>query len=198
MNGLSLTQPGSARAAAEAAERFHTCSVSGPACVDATKREQRRGRRKAAGHWRLRAGGYHLGSGGTRGTTRPLKIAPAETAAPAASAPLPRASPPPGARDPALAAGEGTGARVLPGPPPARTLSCTPAPPSQPPSPPPRQAAGIWGSRLPGSLNFTSRQRNGGKLVYNDEKPPPQRNWLRLLEKNKFLWMLGFVRRKKG
>lgn len=48
VNGLSLTQPGSAPAAAAAAERFQTCSVSGPARVDATKSEQRRGSQERA------------------------------------------------------------------------------------------------------------------------------------------------------
>lgn len=42
-NGLSLTQPSSAPAAAEAAERFQTCSVPRPARVDDTKSQQRRG-----------------------------------------------------------------------------------------------------------------------------------------------------------
>lgn len=48
-DGLSPTQPGSAPAAAEAAERFQTCSVSRLRSADATMSERRRGRQKGGG-----------------------------------------------------------------------------------------------------------------------------------------------------
>lgn len=70
---LSLTQPGSAPAAvaaAGAAERLQTCSVSGPARVEATKSHPRRGRRRQAAERRPRAGGDHAGGPGKRGAKR--------------------------------------------------------------------------------------------------------------------------------
>lgn len=78
---LSLTQPSSAPtavAAAGAAERLQTCSVSGPARVEATKSHPRRGRRRRAAERRPRAGGDHAGGSGKRGGEALLKIAPAE------------------------------------------------------------------------------------------------------------------------
>ncbi|XP_041624520.1 proline-rich protein 2-like [Vulpes lagopus] len=90
-NRLSPTQPGSARAAAEAAERLHTCSVSGPACADATNSRSAggggRARRAAAASRRL-----PRGQPGKEADDAPPKIAPAAPApAPAYSAP-PRAA----------------------------------------------------------------------------------------------------------
>lgn len=75
VNGLRLTQPSSAPAAAEAAERFQTCSVPGPARVDDTKSQHRRGRPKGAAELLLLARVYHAGGWG-RGA--PLKIDPVE------------------------------------------------------------------------------------------------------------------------
>lgn len=57
-------------AAAGAAERLQTCSVSGPARVEATKSHPRRGRRRRAAEPRPRAGGDHTGGPGKRGAKR--------------------------------------------------------------------------------------------------------------------------------
>lgn len=86
---LSLTQPGSAPAVATgAAERLQTCSVSGPARVEATKNQPRRGRRRRAAERPPRAGGDHAGGPGKRGARRLLKIAPAEGSHPLPAHPL--------------------------------------------------------------------------------------------------------------
>lgn len=89
---LSLTQPGSTPAAAGAAERLQTCSVSGPARVEATKSHPRRGRRRRAAELRPRAGGDHAGGPGKRGR-RAAKNSSCGRKPRAANAPPRRASP---------------------------------------------------------------------------------------------------------
>lgn len=66
VDGLSLTQLSSAPAAAEATERFQTCSVPGSARVDRTKSQQRRGRPKATAG-RLRPAGASTLEAGEEG-----------------------------------------------------------------------------------------------------------------------------------
>lgn len=103
-NGLSLTQPRAAPAAAAASERLQTCSVPGPAGVDRTKRRGGGGGREDAASPSYGARGPG-GRGG--GGAAPLKIAPAEARAGARSCTPPHPTPPrAGGPGPERAAGE--------------------------------------------------------------------------------------------